>query len=109
METDITGRHFQVTEGLKDHITERIGKLDKYRLKLEHAHVVLDVQKEHHIAEITLRGKNLRMTAKEQSIDMYAAFDKCFGNIQLQLGRQHDKVRDHKARRYTVPGKKAKP
>ncbi len=98
MEIDISGRHFQVAEALKDTITEKIEKLDKYRLKLESVHVILSVEKFRHIAEVTLLGKQLRFTAKEESVDMYAAFDKCFGNIQLQLRRKHDKVKDHKVR-----------
>ena len=100
MEIDISGRHFHVTEALKDYITEKIEKLEKYALKIETVHVVLEVQKFHHISEITSAGKKLRMTAKEESSDMYAAFDKSFGNIQLQLRRQHDRVKDHKGRRY---------
>ena len=100
MEIDISGRHFHVTEALKDTITEKIQKLDKYSLKIETVHVVLEVQKFHHTAEITVAGKNLRLTAKEESADMYTAFDNSLGNVQIQLGRQHDRVRDHKGRRY---------
>ena len=102
MEIDISGRHFHVTEALKDYARDKIEKLDKYSLKLEMVHVILEVQKFHHICEIAALGKNLRLTAKEENADMYAAFDKCFGNIQLQLRRQHDKIKDHKARRYEV-------
>ena len=98
MEIDISGRHFHVTEALKDTITEKVQKLDKYSLKIETVHVVLEVQKFHHTAEITVAGKNLRHTAKEESADMYSAFDNSLGNIQLQLARQHDRVKDHKPR-----------
>ena len=101
MEIDISGRHFHVTEALKEHITEKVQKLDKYALKIETVHVVLEVQKFNHISEITAAGKNLRLTAKEKSTDMYGAFDTSFGNIQLQLRRQHDRVKDHKVRRGT--------
>ena len=100
MEIDISGRHFHVTEALKDTVTEKVKKLDRYSLQIETVHVVLEVQKFHHTAEITVAGKNLRLTAKEESADMYAAFDNSLGNIQLQLARQHDRVKDHKARRY---------
>ena len=100
MEIDISGRHFHVTEALKDYITEKVAKLEKYSLKIESVHVILEVQKFHHVAEITLLGKNLRLTAKEESSDMYAAFDNSFGNIQLQIRKVHDRVKDHKARRY---------
>jgi putative sigma-54 modulation protein len=102
MEIDITGRHFQVTAGLKEHILSRIGKLEKYSLKVESAHVVLEVQKFTHIAEIILAGKKLRMKAKQKSLDMYAAFDKSFHNLELQLGRAHDRIKDH------TPKKKGK-
>jgi putative sigma-54 modulation protein len=102
MEIDISGRHFRATEPLKEYIDAKVRKLDKYSLKIESVHVVLEVQKFVHLVEITLLGKNLRVTAKMDSTDMYAAFDRCFGVIQLQLGRQHDRVKEHKARRYSM-------
>ena len=104
MEIDISGRHFKVTAPLKHYIASKVQKLDKYSLKVESAHVILGVQKIHNVAEITLLGKNLRLTAKEESADMYAAFDSCFGVLQLQMARQHDRRKDHKARRYALKG-----
>ncbi len=95
MEIDISGRHFHISDALKQYASDKVSKLDKYSLKLETVHVVMEVQKFHHFCEITVLGKNIRFTAKEESGDMYAAFDNCFGNIQLQLRRFHDKVKDY--------------
>ena len=106
MEIDISGRHFKVLPSLRKYIEGKIEKLEKYSLKLESVHVVLEVQKIRCISEITLLAKNLRLTAKNQNGDMYAAFDESFDNIQLQMQRQHDKLKDHKGRRYGL--KKAK-
>lgn len=100
MEIEISGRHFHVLDALKETISEKIQKLDKYDDKLETAHVVLEVQKFVHTAEVTLHGKKLRYVAKEESGDMYSAFDKAYENMKLQLSRHHDKAKDHKARRY---------
>ena len=108
MEIDVSGRHFPVTEVLAKYIKEKIKKLEKFSLKPESAHVVLSVQKFRHISEITLLAKSLRLTAKNESADMYAAFDASFDNIQLQMRRQHDKVKDHKGRRYGLKDKAAK-
>lgn len=109
MEIDISGRHFKVTAPLKEYIEKKVERLDKYSLKIESVHVVLDVQKIRHIAEITLLGKNLRTACKKEDADMYAAFDACYGKLQLQLSRQHDRVRDHKGRRYGKELKVSKP
>ncbi len=106
MEIDISGRHFKVLASLKKYIKDKIEKLAKYSLKLESVHVVLEVQKIRCISEITLLAKNLRLTAKNQDADMYAAFDESFDNIQLQMQRQHDKVKDHKGRRYGLKREK---
>lgn len=102
MEIDISGRHFHVTEALKQYALKKVEKLQKYAKKLEMVHLIFEVQKFHHFAEIMALGKNLRLTAKEESSDMYAAFDESFGNIELQLRRLHDKLKDHKARRYAA-------
>ena len=102
MEIDISGRHFRVTAPLKEYIEKKVQRLDKFSLKIESVHVVLEVQRFHHLAEITLLGKNLRMACKKEDADMYAAFDDCVGRLQLQLSRQHDRLKDHKARRYGV-------
>ena len=108
MKIDISGRHFKVTGPLQDYIDSKVQKLDKYSLKIESAHVVLEVQKFRYIAEITLRGKDLRLVAKDEDGEMYAAFDRCFGRAQLQLSRKHDRRRDHKGRRYTAAGAREK-
>jgi putative sigma-54 modulation protein len=108
MKLDVSGRHFRVTEALKDYAVEKLQKLDKYSLKLESAHIVFEVQKFTHISEIVLRGKDLRLTAKATSLDMHSAFDKSFGGIQLQLRKKHERARDHKGRRYDAPGSKTK-
>ena len=99
MEVDISGRHFHVSASLKDYILGKIRKIEKYSLKIESAHVVLEIQKFTHIAEIVLAGKKLRMKAKQKSLDMYAAFDKSFHNIELQMGRVHDRLKDHKPKK----------
>ena len=100
MEIDISGRHFHVAEVLRNYAAEKIDKLDKYASKLETAHVIMEVQKFVHTVEITVLGKQLRFTAKERSTDMYAAFDKAYENMKRQLRHHHEKLKDHKARRY---------
>lgn len=98
MEIDVTGRHVHVTAALKQYAVEKVKKFEKYALKIEVVRVIMAVEKIRQIVEIVVSGKNLRFTAKAQNEDMYAAFDNCFAKLQLQLSRQHDRVKDHKSR-----------
>ena len=97
MDIDISGRHFKLTPGLRDHVIQKLHKLEKYSLKIEAAHVILEVQKINQVCEIVLLGKNIRMTATEESTDLYASSDAAVANLQKQLARYHEKVTNHRA------------
>jgi putative sigma-54 modulation protein len=98
MQIDISARHFQMTDGLRDHVLSKMRKLTKYALKIESAHVVFDVQKIRQVCEIVLLGKKIRMTAKEQTQDSYASFDSCVSSLQKQLSRYHDRIKGYRHR-----------
>jgi len=103
MEIDIAGRHIAVTDGLKEHALAKIQKLDKFTLNIVSAHVVFEVQKISQICEIVLAGRSLRLTACETTNDMYASFDAAVSNMQKQLARHHEKIKDHHKRDNEIP------
>ena len=106
MDIDIAGRHFHVSEGLRDHALAKIKKLDKFNLKIESAHVIFEVQKIQQVCEIVVSGKGLRMTALEKTGDMCASFDRAVGNLQKQLARHHEKLRSHRKKSNEVSAEK---
>ena len=98
MNVVITGRHFDVTEGIKSHINDKIAKLDKFYHKILEAHVILSVEKFRHVAEITAIGKHIKVTATETTSDMYASIDMAISSLEKQLRKLHDKVKEHRVR-----------
>ena len=98
MNVAITGRHFDVTEGIKSHVNGKIAKLDKFYHKILEAHVILSVEKFRHVAEITLVGKNFKFTATETTSDMYPSIDKAIESLEKQLRKLHDKVKEHRVK-----------
>ena len=106
MNIDITGRHFHVTDGLRDHALSKMAKLDKFSLKIESAHVVFEVQKIHQVCEIVLTGKHIRMKALEKTGDIYASFDRALSNLQKQLARYHEKIKSHRKKHHEVSAEK---
>lgn len=98
MRITVAGRHFGVTEPIKKYVDAKLFKLDKFSDKIKEAHVVMEVQKIRHIVEITLFMKDFKLTATEESRDMYASIDKALGSLHKQLLKLRDRLKEHKAR-----------
>ncbi len=98
MNVVITGRHFDVTEGMKAHVNDKIAKLDKFHSKALEAHIILSVEKFRHNAEITIVGKNMKLTSRETTSDMYASIDAAIASLDKQLAKLHDKVKEHRVK-----------
>ena len=97
MAIDITGRHVDVTESMRDYAEKRLGKLHDEFPRLDSVHVILDIQKYMHIAEVIVHARrHIRLEAKESSENMYASIDQVVDKIEKQLRRSIDKRHEHK-------------
>ena len=93
MLVEITGRHVDVTDTIKDYARRKIENAVQDFRAVESIHVILDVQKFRHIAEVVVQGRqHLRLEASESSEDMYASIDLVTDKIAKQLRKNRDKV-----------------
>lgn len=103
MNLHITGRHVEVTQGLRDHITEKFSHLKKF---FDHApdhsvdaHVVLLVEHGQHIAEATMHiPHQSTVHAKADTGDMFASIEMLVDKIKAQVMKHKSKElseRDH--------------
>jgi len=98
MQITVVGRHFGVTEPIKNYVDSKLIKLEKYASKIKEAHAILEVQKFRYTAEITLYLKYNKLTATEESPDMYASIDLAVGNLHKQLLKLRDRLKEHRQR-----------
>ena len=93
----ITSRHIEVTDAIREYVQGRLMPLLSEYPAVEHAHVILGVEKFRHMAEVVVQGKQyLRAEAKAETDDMYKSVDAVAEKIARQLRRARDKVVDHK-------------
>jgi len=92
----ITGRHFDVTEGIKDHIEDKIVKFEKYLKKIIEVHVILSIEHERQMAEMILSGSDVKLLGKEETGDMYSSIDAAASRIEHQLRDRKEKLKHHK-------------
>lgn len=96
MRFTIVGKNIEVTEGLRNAVSEKLGKLDKFFNREVEANVTLSVEKERQKIEVTIPVKGNIIRAEEVSNDMYVSIDLVEEIIERQLRRYKNKIIDSK-------------
>src|SRR3954468_17222726 len=99
MELNITARHLKLTPAIADYAQKKLEKARKYFDHLIWSQVILDVEKNRHIAEFIIHAAGHTFTAKEVSADLYAAIDLASDKMDEQLRRFKDRVRHRRTER----------
>lgn len=96
MDIRYAGKHFSITDGIREHLQERLGKLEKYSPKIVESHVVLAKEKYLYDAQITLLAKNFQAFGEGRRKDnIYAAIDLACERVEKQLKKFREKMKDH--------------
>jgi putative sigma-54 modulation protein len=96
-ELDIQARNMEVTDRINDYVEKKATKLDKFLPTIEETRIELGFEKsarsaaDRHIAQITVRGKNLLLRSEERADDIFSAFDKALDKMQRQINRYKGK------------------
>ena len=90
----ISGKNIDVTEGLKQAIYDKLGRLEKFFAEDTNAQVTLSVEKERQKIEVTIPMKGHIIRAEQVSDDMYVSIDMVAEIIERQVVRYKKKIID---------------
>ena len=96
MRITITGRNIEVTQGLREAVEDKLGKLDRFFAPATEAVVRLSVQKDIQKIEVTIPVKGHIIRAEESSSDMYVSIDLVEEILERQLKKYKNKLIDKK-------------
>ena len=96
MRFTITGRNIEVTQGLREAVEDKLGKLDRFFAPATEAVVRLSVQKDIQKIEVTIPMKGHIIRAEESSSDMYVSIDLVEEILERQLKKYKNKLIDKK-------------
>jgi putative sigma-54 modulation protein len=95
MAIEITARHLRVSHEQQAFARERAEQLMAEFPKIEHVHVILDMQRHQFCAEFVVQHKALaKVEAKENCDDLIAGIDLAYEKVEKQLRKHRDKVVD---------------
>ncbi len=92
MQLSISGHHVDVTEALKNYVSEKFEKLERHFDHITNVHVVLSVEKVIQKAEATAHVSGAELFADATSDDMYAAIDALIDKLDRQLLKHKEKL-----------------
>ncbi|MDX8410337.1 MAG: ribosome-associated translation inhibitor RaiA [Mariprofundaceae bacterium] len=98
MQVSVTGRNIELTDPLKEYVSEKLNHLNHSFDQMIDVHVVLSVQKFHQRAEITIHANGITIHGHKETEDMYASIDGVVDKLNRQLKRYRAKLQKHSQR-----------
>ncbi len=99
MNVEITGRHIEITPAIQNYVLNRLRKFTRILGDDLTFHVIIDVEKQRHTAEILLKSKLLDLTGKGETADMYASIIRAVEKLERQALKQKSKIIETKRQR----------
>ena len=94
MELNIRGDKLVVTKAIKDYVTEKMSKLDKYfeeASKIK-ASILIKVKNDEQIIEVTVPTSKFTLRAEEKHNDLYAAIDLVIDKLERQIRKNKTRL-----------------
>jgi putative sigma-54 modulation protein len=92
MTINVRGKNIEITPALRDHVTKRVSKINKYFDTSGDIAATLVVEKGRHIAEVTVPVNGMLLRAEESTADMYASIDMVVKKIEKQIEKYRTKL-----------------
>ena len=98
MEFEYTGRHVEVSPAMRAHVEDHFRKLEDIfeNSSTARAHIIIEVTKNRHTAEILLHWREHTLTASETNADMYRALTRCITKVEKQAVKLKKKTIERK-------------
>ncbi|MBQ7454416.1 MAG: ribosome-associated translation inhibitor RaiA [Selenomonadaceae bacterium] len=90
---NIRGKNIEISQPLREYVEKRVGKITKYFDNMDEISVLLSVERERQIVEVTaeVRG-GLILRGQESNSDMYTSIDLVVEKLERQIHKQKTKL-----------------
>lgn len=98
MEINIRGDKLKVTDSIRNYITEKLSKLDKYfesNAQIR-CNIVIKVKDKDQIIEVTIPTDKFTLRAEEKHNDLYAAIDLVVDKLERQIRKNKTRLNKYK-------------
>ncbi|PIE43207.1 MAG: ribosomal subunit interface protein [Gammaproteobacteria bacterium] len=94
MQLNISGHHVDLTDALKEYVSNKIKRLERHFDNISNVQVTLSVEKQRQTAEATMHLSGTDIHATSENEDMYAAIDALSDKLDRQILKHKEKTVD---------------
>lgn len=95
MQITISGHHLDITDPIREYVTNKLSKLERHYEQITSTTVMLTVEKLRQKAEATVHVSGAELFATAEHEDMYAAIDALADKLDRQVIKHKEKHRGH--------------
>lgn len=95
MQLNISGHHLDITDSIREYVTNKLSRLEKHYDRITSTTVILSVDKLIQKAEATVHVSGSDIFADAEHEDLYAAIDSLADKLDRQIIKYKEKHRDH--------------
>ncbi len=102
MRIEITARSMELTDGMKEHMEQRLLKIKRYFSEVMDCHVYGHMERFVYKFEIALHGNGFNLFAEAHDDDLHAAFESAADKMERQIRKLKDKMRSKRGRKLEI-------
>ncbi|RMH60406.1 MAG: ribosome-associated translation inhibitor RaiA [Calditrichaeota bacterium] len=99
MKLAITARGYKAPDRIKAYVLDKAKRLDRFSDLIMDGQVILSYEKQDQIVEFKVRLKHKTIVIKERSEDIFKSIDLGIDNLERQVVRAKEKLREHKGQK----------
>ena len=93
MKLTVTGRNIEITDGIRNHLNDKMDKTIADLGEAADVHVALSVEKHRHFAEVTVKTKGFTLHSQDETDDLYTSMDKALEKMEKQIRKNKEKAK----------------
>ena len=93
MKLTVTGRNIEITDGIRNHLNDKMDKTIADLGEAADVHLALSVEKHRHFAEVTVKTKGFTLHSQDETEDLYTSMDKALEKMEKQIRKNKEKAK----------------
>jgi len=99
MRLSLACKHLELTDGIKGHVEDKSGRLEKFLKGRFDVNWVFDVEGGFHVATVVVNGKNFVHRAEGKTTNLYSSIDMAYHKVERQIKKTKALVKEHRGDR----------